>query len=117
MSNLFSGNFPLLTFRSIDTNHTGQVVKAARGGVFSMYISNTGMAAAYVKLYNKATAPTSSDVPTHTLCLQPAQSITWTPNDGIDFNVGISVRATTEVADNGNTSPGTNEVVVNIEYL
>lgn len=117
MSNLITGNFPYLTFRNINLGSTGQVIKAAKGQIFSMYISNTGGAAAYVKLYDKATAPSGSDTPTHTLTLQASQSITWSPIDGITFTAGISARATTGVADNNTTSPGSNEVIVNIEYL
>lgn len=117
MSNLLSGNFPLLTFRSINTGNTGQVVKASAGGVFAMYISNTGGAAAYVKLYNKATAASAADTPTHTLAIPAAAAIPWPVTDGINFTIGISVRATTEVGDAGTTSPGANEVVVNIQYL
>lgn len=117
MSNLLSGNFPLLTFRNINLGNTGQVVKANAGGVFAIYISNTGGAAAYVKFYNKATAASASDTPTHTLTLPAASVVAWPVTDGIKFDTGISVRATTEVADAGTTSPGSNEVVVNIEYL
>lgn len=117
MSNLLSGNFPLLTFRNINLGNTGQVVKAYPGGVFAMYLSNTGGAAAYVKLYNKATAASASDTPTHTLALPAGSAVMCPITDGIQFTVGISVRATVEVADAGTTSPGANEVVVNIEYL
>lgn len=117
MSNLVSGNFPYLSYRNISVTSTGALIKTGRGQIFSMYISNTGSAAAYVKLYNKATAPSSSDTPTHTLTLQANQSIPWSPTDGIDFPLGIGVRAVTGVADNNTTSPAANEVIVNIEYL
>ena len=117
MSNLLSGNFPLLSYRNINVNSTGAVVKANKGGVFAMYVSNTGMAPAYLKLYDKATAPTSSDTPTHTLTLPAGSAIPWLITDGIGFNTGIGIRAVTGVADNNTTSPGSNEVIVNIEYL
>lgn len=117
MSNLVSGNFPYNTYRNINLGSTGVLLKTGRGQVFSAYISNTGMAAAYVKLYSKATAPSSTDTPTHTLTLQASQSIVWSPTDGVDFPLGIGARAVTGVADNDTTSPGSNEVVVNIEYL
>lgn len=117
MSNLLSGNFPYLPYRNINVGNTGAVVKAAKSQIFSIYMSNTGGAVAYVKLYDKATAATASDTPTHTLAVQASQSVAWSPTDGINFINGISVRATTEVADAGTTSPGANEVIVNIQYL
>lgn len=117
MSNNLVGNFPLLTYRNINLGSTGQIVKAYAGSVISMYISNTGAAPAYVKFYNKATAPISTDTPTHTLTLPAGSAVPWSPLDGINFTTGISARATTGVADNDTTSPGSNEVIVNIEYL
>lgn len=117
MSNLKSGNFPLLTYRSLSVLATGQVIKAFSGDVLSMYISNNGAAVNYLKFYDKATAPTASDTPILTLPIPLKSVAPWSPLDGIHFTAGISIRASTGVADSDNTAPGANEVVVNIEYL
>ena len=73
---------------------------------------NNGAATAFVKLYNKATAATSSDTPILVLIV-PAGGGANAPipnNDGIAFPLGLSIRATTEATDAGTTSPGANEV-------
>lgn len=117
MSNLLSGNFPFLTYRNLSLGVTGQIIKAFKGQIFSLYMSNTASSAVFVKLYDKATAPTASDTPTHTLTLQANQSVAWGVTDGIAFITGISARASTVVTDADNTAPSTNQVVINVEYL
>lgn len=117
MSNLFSGNFPLLTYRNLDAQTTGSVVKAFKGGVFEITVSNANAAARFLKLYDKATAPTAADTPIRTYYLPPL-SLTPIPTpDGINFELGISLRASTGVADSDNTAPTANDVIVNIGYL
>lgn len=117
MSNLTSGNFQLLNFRSISVLTTGLIVKANAGSLISMYLSNNGAAINYLKFYDKATAPTASDTPIFTLPIPLKSAITWSPLDGCKFTNGISIRASTGVADNDNTAPGANEVIVAISYL
>jgi len=117
MSNLLSGNFPLLSYRNIDAQITGSVVKAYAGGIFDLSVSNSNAAARFLKLYDKATAPTASDTPIRTYYLPPASLTPIPVPDGIKFINGISLRASTLVADSDNTAPTTNDVIVNIGYL
>lgn len=117
MSNLFSGNFPLLTYRNLDAQVTGSIVKASAGGIFEMYVSNSNAAARYLKLYDKATAPTASDTPIRTYYLPPLSGTPIPVTDGIKFVNGISLRASTGVADADTGAPTANDVVVNIGYL
>ncbi len=117
MSNLFSGNFPLLTYRNINVQTTGSIVKAFAGGIFDLTVSNANAAIRYLKIYDKATAPTASDVPMRTYLIPPTSTIVIPVTDGIQFLVGISIRASTLVADNDNTAPTANDVIVNIGYL
>ena len=117
MSNLKHGNFPLLTYRNLNVQTTGAIIKAAAGGIFDLAMSNANAAIRYVKLYNMATAPTSSDTPIRTYMLPPSSTIVVPVTDGIDFSAGISIRASTGVADNDNTAPSANDVLVNIGYL
>jgi len=116
MSNILSGSFPLLTYRNIDVQVTGSVVKAFAGGIFDLSISNANAAARFLKLYDKATAPTASDTPLRTYYLPPASLTPISIPDGIKFVNGISLRASTLVADNDNTAPTANDVIVNIGY-
>jgi hypothetical protein len=116
MSNLFSGSFPLLTYRNLDAQVTGSVVKAYTGGVFDLAVSNSNAAARYLKLYDKATAPTETDTPIRTYYLPPLSLTHLSIPDGIKFITGISLRASTGVADADTGAPTTNDVVVNIGY-
>lgn len=117
MSNLKQGNFPLLTYRNLNVQTTGAVIKANAGGIFDLVMSNANAAIRYVKLYDKATAPTASDTPIRTYLLPPSSTVVVPVTDGIDFILGISIRASTLVADNDNTAPSANDVLVNIGYL
>lgn len=118
MSNLISGNFPEKTYRSLDVQNTGVVIKAAKGQVFDIHVTNQATAARYLKLYDKATIPTASDTPLRTYAL-PASSITSLPitTAGIEFLSGIGIRGTVLIADSDNTAPTTNDIVVNIGWL
>lgn len=117
MSNLTSGNFQLLTHRNLNVQTTGSIIKANAGGIFDLTMSNANAAIRYVKLYNKATAPTSADTPVRTYLLPPSSTVVVPVTDGIGFTVGISMRASTGVADSDNTAPTANDVIVNIGYL
>ena len=117
MSNLLSGNFPLLTYRNLDVQVTGSVVKASGGGIFELSVSNANAAPRFLKIYDKATAPTASDTPIRTYYLPPLSLTPINLTDGVSFVNGISIRASTLVADNDNTAPTANDVVVNIGYL
>jgi hypothetical protein len=103
-------------YRFVGLAATGQVVKAAGGRVYGYDLHNSGASAAYVKIYNKATAPTQADTPIRTIHIPAAGSKAYTSNVGIAFPLGISCRAVTEVADSGTTAPGANEVIVHIDY-
>lgn len=117
MSNLLSGSGPLKTYRNISVLNTGAIVKDAAGGLFDITMSNASAALRYVKLYDKATAPTSSDTPLRTYMLPIGATVVVPVPDGIRFSAGISLRATTLVADSDNTAPAANDVIVNLGYL
>jgi hypothetical protein len=117
MANLKQGNFPLLTYRNIDVQTTGSIIKAYAGGIFDLTMSNANAAIRYVKLYDKATAPTASDTPVRTYLLPPSSTVVVPVPDGINYTTGISIRASTGVADNDNTAPSANDVIVDIGYL
>lgn len=115
--NDLSGTGPLKTYRNLDCQITGSIVKANAGGIFNLSVSNSNAAARFLKLYNKATAPTASDTPVRTYYLAPLSARDISVPDGLGFDVGISLRASTLVADSDNTAPSTNDVIVNIGYL
>lgn len=118
MSNLISGDFPLQTTRDLNAGTTGVVIKAGKGQLFAIDVANANSAIRYLKIYNKATAPTNSDTPvaTHLLPGTSARTI-MISTAGQEFLTGISYRASTGVADNDNTAPTANDVVVNFYWM
>ena len=102
------------TVAAATTNAT--VVKASPGQVWEIIVNNVNAAVRYLKLYNKATAPTvGTDVPVLTLAI-PAASVQQCRLWGADFTAGISFATTTEATDVGATAISANESVINIGY-
>lgn len=113
------------TGRIIWPNNTvGQTVKGTAGQLYGWYLSNTANTPRFVKLYDKATAPTIGvDTPTHTIMI-PAQqtanlgvAANLLGGRGIAFLTGIGVGVTCAVADGDTTAPLANEVVMNLFYV
>jgi len=99
------------------TNATS--VKNAAGNIFSITASNTNAAARFVKLYNKASAPTvGTDVPVLTIPI-PANSAVnlefGTP--GWRFATGIALAITAGAADSDTAAVAANEVKVLTAYI
>lgn len=118
MSNLISGKFPAKTYRNLDVQITGSIIKAAKGQVFDLHICNQAAAARFVKLYDKATAPTASDTPLRTYSIPASTTLSLAVTTaGIEFTSGISIRGTVLLADSDNTAPTANDIVVNISWL
>lgn len=102
------------TFRSLTTSNTGEVIKASAGNVYGWNITNLTAGTIFVKLYNKATAPTGAgDTPVRVIMVPASQSVLVTPNSGIlkSFAAGISIRTTTGAADTDVASPATSPIV------
>ena len=104
--------------RNLDVGTVGTVAKASAGKLQGYYFANQHASARrYLKLYNKATAPLSTDTPLLTLPL-PFDSAGHVPfPGGIEFTLGIGYRATTGIADSDTGAPGANEVVLNLFFV
>lgn len=100
------------------TNAT--IVAAGSVKLYTGYVYNTSAAVKFLKLYDKATAPTvGTDVPVATLPIAPSQAL----NLGADFgghgryfNLGLAYAITGLVADTDTTAVAANDVVVNLGY-
>lgn len=110
-------------FRSIDLDETEEEVKASAGQVYSMIVFNMTAAPIYVKFYNDTAANVTVGTTTPVLTIPvPANAdsdgagFVWGSNKGFRFNTAICVAATTGVADNDTTGPGTNECIINLGY-
>jgi hypothetical protein len=99
------------------TNATS--VKASAGTIYSVTASNTGAAAAFVKLYNLATAPT---VGTSTIAITlsvPAGGTLNVPfgEPGVRFSTGIGLAITNLAADTDTTAVVAAQVKVITSYI
>jgi hypothetical protein len=97
-------------------NQDSQVVKAGPGQVYGWQLFNTAAAARYVKLYDKATAPTAADTPRKRVML-PAGGGAVIPNPvGAVYASGVAFRITTGAADADTGAAAANDVLVNCDY-
>lgn len=103
-------------YRNTNAGVTGAVAKAAPGRLYGAWLVNAASALRYVKVYDKATAPTQSDTPVMTLALNPTSGTSFNLAAGVSFVNGISLRASTGVADSDTGAPTANDVLVNLFY-
>lgn len=107
------------TFRLVSaaatTNATS--VKGSAGTLRRLTGYNASTFARYLKLYDKATAPTvGTDTPRKTLYLPPATAFALDYNDS--FTVGIALALTGAAADADTTALTAGDVVcLNVDYL
>ena len=99
------------------TNATS--VKASAGTVFSVTASNTGGAAAFVKLYNLAAAPTvGTSVPVITMSIPASGTVTINFGTfGYRFATGIALAITNLAADTDTTAVAAAQVKVLTSYV
>ena len=105
------------SYRKVDLDVTGQVAKASAGTLYAWAITNANaLTSAFVKIYNKATAPTQADTPVLTLQVAALGFLYGSIPNGASFAAGISARATTGVADNDTGDPTANDVIAHFFY-
>lgn len=94
------------------------VVKSSAGRVYGYSISNTNAAARYVKIYNKATAPTvGTDTPVRRITIPSGQVVSYHCPAGLaGFTAGISIATTTGVLDSDTAAVGLGDLVISIDY-
>ncbi len=96
-------------------------VKGSAGTLLGAFVTNSNSAVRYLKIYNKATAPTvGSDTPVLTLAI-PGNTDTsgfnlHLPTMGLAFGTGIGMALTTGIADNDTGAVAANEIVVSLFY-
>jgi hypothetical protein len=103
------------TYRTLDCQPTGVNIKASAGEI-AWYITNQASSVRYVKLYDKATAPSSSDTPLLTIGIPANSAANVLAPAGVNTANGIGIRGTTGVADNDTGAPTANDIIVNVFY-
>ena len=113
-----NGTTPYKLISLATTN--ANVVKSSGGNLYSIVAIGLTSTVRYLKLYNKATAPTvGTDIPVMTIPI-PANTqgagIAIPFNIGVNFPLGISLAITGTAADNGTTVIGAGDVIINLTY-
>lgn len=110
-------------FRSIDVDETEDEIKGEAGALFSLIAINASAAVLYLKLYDAAAADVvvgttipALTIPVPTTGDTNGAGFVWDIPGGLDFQNGISVAATTGIADNDTGAPGANEMIVNAAF-
>lgn len=97
------------------TNAT--VVKASAGQVYGIQLSNSGAAWAFVKVYNKATAPTvGTDATIEVIGIPPGGRCEINRPIGMPFAAGIGLAITAGFADTDTAAVAAGQVVGSIHY-
>jgi len=109
-------------FRSIDLDEgTLEVVKASAGQIYWIHAINLGSSVRFIKIYNATSGTIGTGTPVLTFPI-PTQGdtngagFTLSIPNGIAFSTGISIGASTGIADNDTGAPGANEVIVNLGF-
>jgi hypothetical protein len=98
------------------TNATS--VKVGSGVVVGWHLANTSAAVKFVKLYDKASAPTvGTDVPIHTIALAANGRADAINILGIPFTLGIAYAITGAAADSDATAVALNDIVGGVLYI
>lgn len=98
------------------TNATS--VKASAGEVYGWYFTNSSGSWRYLKLYDKASAPTvGTDTPKMTLGIPPGGGANMEVFYGVPFASGIAYAVTTGATDADTTAPAANEVILHLLYV
>ena len=94
-------------------------VKGSSGIVYAVAVTNTSATVKYLKIYNKATAPTvGTDVPLITIPIAPTAiaNITWA-DKGLRFATGIGIATTTGIAHTDTNAVAANDLQITISYI
>lgn len=122
MPKIHYGSPSLKIFRSLDLDESEEEVSASGTQVFGMWFTNTATSTRWLKFYNApasaVTVGTTTPVITVGLPGNTTDDISgvFSTTNGITFDTGLSVAATTGVADNDTGAPSANDVIVNIFY-
>ena len=103
-------------------NATGVLVHAGVTALFTCQMSNNSTTAAYLKIYNKATAPTTgTDTPVVTAIIPGpsagggGSNIMFGPG-GLSLSAGLGVAVTTVITDADTTAPAASTLAINCQY-
>ncbi len=104
-------------------NTTGVSLKGTPGSVYGVQLGGIGSGPAYLKLYDKATAPTcGTDTPIKRLIIPAASTAALGGGSnisfpaGVAFTLGIGYCVTTGITDADTTAPAASTLLINIDW-
>lgn len=107
-----------VTISAASTNATS--VKASAGQLYAVQVFNTNAAARYLKLYNKASAPTvGTDTPVKVITIPgntAGGGVAVEFSKGVTFGTGLAFALTTGAPHTDTGAVAANEIVVNLDY-
>lgn len=110
---------PARLLSAATTNATS--VKASAGQIGFIYAVNLNAAVRYLKLYNKASAPTvGTDTPIATLPIPASTTgagFMMPIPGGVNFTTGVAYATTTGVADADTGAVAANEIILFLGYV
>ena len=103
-------------FLNSTASTNGALILTGTSGLQAFFASNTGASDAWVKLYNKATAPTvGTDIPEMVIRVPAAGQVELTPGfQGYRFPLGLGIAITGGSADSDTTAVAAGQVKVKI---
>lgn len=119
-STTLGGATPYTYIATAAADQDAQVVKASPGTLYSVIVTSVNAAVRYLKIYDKASAPSSADTPVMILMIPGSTTgggvTVPIPACGLAFAAGIAIRLTTGVANNNASAVTTQEHVVSMIY-
>jgi hypothetical protein len=112
------GTTPYSYIAAASANQDSQNITTAASQLYGVCLYNNVASARYVKIYDKATGPTSGDTPKLRFILNGTQGAGSCRDftNGVAFANGIAIRITTGIADSDTGAATANDVIVNAEY-
>lgn len=109
---------PTTAFANSAATTNATSTKGSAGTVWNVNATNINAAVRYLKLYNKASAPTvGTDVPVLTLAIAAGGGVSVNLGaNGLRFSTGIAWALTTGAADSDTAAVAADEIKVAISY-
>lgn len=108
-------------YKTLDLDESEEQIKASGRSLVLGFIFYNAHATAlrYLKFYNASAANVTvgTTVPDMTIPLKAGQTTGFMLAGGVEFRTGLTIAATTGLADNDNGAPGANEVIGTVIYV
>lgn len=106
-------------FKRVSTASTNAVSVVTGARILTgYYLSNTNSSPRYIKLYDKASAPTvGTDTPVRTFMIPPNSAANIALRHPLQFLLGIALAMTTGAADSDTGAVAANELIANLDYI